>query len=429
MKSILRKLPLFLANVIIGLTFLVLFGWIVRESTKGKQWIPHNVSRSITFFTTLPDRLIIAKEAVERLPLVYVPSPENFEPVNTLDEDVNVLISYADANWKRTIAIKNLRTGEELKTWHIDRLANPHNRIMHSLMLPDSSIIYSLNGVTGLIKIDKNSERLWKQDTIAHHHAINMGANGTFWANTYSKDNGEHIYYGAKFSIDGREFPFIDNTITQFDAETGRILYHKSVTEILVENDLTHLLIKSDSPGDPLHINDVQPVLTDSDHMKVGDVFISSRTSSWIMHYRPSTGEVIELIEGPFMSQHDVDIESDSTIIFFNNGGQTLKGERPDQHRLANDLILVDEQFSGIQRYYLQTGVFERIEQEVFEENQIFSFTESLVDELPNGGYFIEEQNSSVLWVVKDGEVLYKNILESQHEGHHHLANWGRLMP
>lgn len=429
MKSILRKLPLFLANVIIGLTFLVLFGWIVRESTKGKQWIPHNVSRSITFFTTLPDRLIIAKEAVERLPLVYVPSPENFEPVNTLDEDVKVLISYADANWKRTIAIKNLRTGEELKTWHIDRLANPHNRIMHSLMLPDSSIIYSLNGVTGLIKIDKNSERLWKQDTIAHHHAINMGANGTFWANTYTKDNGEHIYYGAKFSIDGREFPFIDNTITQFDAETGRILYHKSVTEILVENDLTHLLIKSDSPGDPLHINDVQPVLTDSDHMKVGDVFISSRTSSWIMHYRPSTGEVIELIEGPFMSQHDVDIESDTTIIFFNNGGQTLKGERQDQHRLANDLIVVDEQFSGIQRYYLQTGVFERIEQEVFEENQIFSFTESLVDELPNGGYFIEEQNSSVLWVVKDGEVLYKNILESQHEGHHHLANWGRLMP
>jgi hypothetical protein len=429
MKSILRKLPLYLANLVIGLTLLSLFGWLVRESAKGKQWVPHNVSRSITFFTTLPDRLVIAKEAVERLPLIYVPSPEDFEPVNKLEEDVNVLLSYGDANWKRTIAIMNLRTGEELKTWHVDRLANPHNRIMHSLMLPDSSLIYSLNGVTGLIKIDKNSERLWKQDTIAHHHAINMGANGTFWANTYAKDKGEHIYYGAKFSIDGREFPFIDNTITQFDAETGRILYHKSVTEILIENDLTHLLIKSDSPGDPLHINDIQPVLTDSDHMKVGDVFISSRTSSWIMHYRPSTGEVIELIEGPFMSQHDVDIESDSTIIFFNNGGQTLKGERPDQHRLANDLIVVDEQFSGIQRYYLQTGTFERIEQPVFNENQIFSFTESLVDELPGGGYFIEEQNSSVLWVVKDGEVLYKNILASQHDGHHHLANWGRLMP
>jgi hypothetical protein len=425
----LRKVPIFIANTVVVLTVLCAFGWVVRETTKGKQWVPHRVSRSITFFTTLPDRLMIAKAAVERLPLVYVPSPENFEPVNELEEDVKVLVSYANANWKRTIAIKNLRTGEELKTWNVDRLANPHNRIMHSLMLPDSSLIYSLNGVTGLIKIDKNSERLWKQDTIAHHHAINMGVDNTFWANTYSKDKGEHIYYGALFSIDGREFPFIDNTITQFDVETGRILYHKSVTEILIENDLTHLLIKSDSPGDPLHINDVQPVLKDGAHMQKGDVFLSSRTSSWVMQFRPATGKVVALIEGPFMSQHDVDIESDSTIIFFNNGGQTLKGDRPSQHRLAENLIEVAPQFSGVVRYHLGSGKFERIYPELFAENEIFSFTESLVEELPGGGYYIEEQNSSVLWVLKDGEVKYKNILASQHEGHHHLANWGRVMP
>ena len=147
------------------------------------------------------------------------------------------------------------------------------------------------------------------------------------------------------------------------------------------------------------------------------------------MHYRPSTFEVVELIEGPFISQHDVDIESDSTIIFFNNGGQTLKGERPDAHRLANDLLVVNEQYSGVQRYYLKSGRFERIYPELFTENEIFSFTESLVDALPGGGYYIEEQNSSVLWILKDGEVKYKNILPSQHEGHHHLANWGRVMP
>ncbi len=75
------------------------------------------------------------------------------------------------------------------------------------------------------------------------------------------------------------------------------------------------------------------------------------------------------------------------------------------------------------------TGDFESIAPEIFAQNEIFSFTESLVDEIPGGGYFIEEQNSSVLWVIKDGEVQYKNILPSQHEGHHHLANWGRVMP
>ena len=109
LKSILRKIPLYLANVVVLLTLLSLFGWLVRETTKGKQWIPHQVSRSITFFTTLPDRLMVAKAAVERLPLVFVPSPENFEPINELEEDVKVLTSYANANWKRTIAIINLR--------------------------------------------------------------------------------------------------------------------------------------------------------------------------------------------------------------------------------------------------------------------------------------------------------------------------------
>ena len=429
MKSLLRKIPLLLANVVVLMTFLSLFGWVVRETTKGKPWIPHNVSRSITFFTTLPDRLMVAKAAVERLPLVFIPSPEDFEPINNLTKDVKVLMSYANANWKRTIAILNLKTGEELKTWSVERLANPHNRIMHSLMLPDSSLIYSLNGVTGVIKIDKNSERLWKQDTIAHHHAINLGVDETFWANTYSKDKGEHIYYGAQFSIDGREFPYIDNTITQFDNATGRILYHKSITEVLIENDLTHLLIKSDSPSDPLHINDIQPVLHNGPYMLKGDVLISSRTSSWMMLFRPSTGAVVKVIEGPFMSQHDVDIETDSTLIFFNNGGQTLKGDRPDKWRLSDPLIQVAPQYSGILRYHMGTGDFESIAPEIFAQNEIFSFTESLVDEIPGGGYFIEEQNSSVLWVIKDGEVQYKNILPSQHEGHHHLANWGRVMP
>ena len=105
-KSFLRKIPLFLANTVVFLTILCLFGWLVRESTKGKQWVPHNVSRSVSFFTTLPDRLVKAKAAVERLPLVYVPSPERFESINKLEEDLKVLISYANADWKRTIAIK-----------------------------------------------------------------------------------------------------------------------------------------------------------------------------------------------------------------------------------------------------------------------------------------------------------------------------------
>ena len=171
------KLHQILASVaksIIIATLIVAFSWLVREVTKGKEWVPHNVSRVITFVSTLPDRLDAAKQALERLPLVYVETEEDFEPVNELEEDVHILATYAPADWKRNIAIINLRTGEEVKTWTIDRLANPHNRIVHPVMLQDSSVIYALQDVTGLIKIDANGERLWKQDKIGHHHAINL---------------------------------------------------------------------------------------------------------------------------------------------------------------------------------------------------------------------------------------------------------------
>ena len=71
----------------------------------------------------------------------------------------------------------------------------------------------------------------------------------------------------------------------------------------------------------------------------------------------------------------------------------------------------------------------EVLDREVWEENDLYSFTEGIVDALPGGGYFVEEQNSSVLWVIQDGVVRYKNVLPSHHPGYHHLANWARIMP
>jgi len=429
MKNWLQKLLLYIAGTVIGLTCVVLFSWLVRATAKGEEWVPYNLSRSLNYLSTLPEVVIEAVEGLDELPLIYVKTEEDFEPLNLLEEDIKVLTSYAHGDWKRTIALINLRTGEELKTWEITRLANSHNRIVHPVMLPDSSLIYALQGVSGLIKIDKNGERLWKQAQIGHHHAINLGHDGSVWANTYWKDGIDYLYYGGTFNFGGREMPFLDNSITQLNPEDGSIIYHKSVAEIMLENDLGYLLVKSNTPGDPLHINDIQPVLHDGPKFKRGDVFISGRSGSWILHFRPSTGKVIEVITGPFESQHDVDIESDSTITFFNNNSQSFKGERPNKWRIADDLVEFPMAVSGLVRYYLGEHRFERVEQEVFDENSIFTFTEGLHEKLPGGGYFIEEQNSSVWYVIKDGKAVYRDVLKSHHEGYHHLSNWARWMP
>ncbi len=66
----------------------------------------------------------------------------------------------------------------------------------------------------------------------------------------------------------------------------------------------------------------------------------------------------------------------------------------------------------------------------VWEANDLFSFHRGHRGRTSlGGGYFVEEQNSSVLWVIQDGLVRYKNVLSSHHPGYHHLANWARVMP
>lgn len=426
----LHKILTALAKTIIGLAVFSLFGWAVLyiEKEEEADQLPLWLVRNVKAFVDAPNVVGQAVRSLQELPLVYVESDPNFEPIHNLEEDVTILTSYAPKPWKRTIALLNLRTGEELKTWQVDRLATPNNRIVHAIMLADSSIVYSLQGFTGLIRIDKNSKRLWKQADIGHHHSLNLGVDSTLWATSYHRENKEYIYFGGEFSLGKRSFPFIVNTISQLNLD-GEILYEKSVLEILVENDLEYLLLKSDSPGDPLHINDCQPVLENGPYWNTGDVWISSRNGSWLMLYRPSTGKVIRLVEGPFRSQHDIDIESDSTILFFNNNSMTLRGERPDGWTMSDNPLIVEKFHSQIMRYYLEDGSFEPVENEVLKQHDLFTYTEGLLEALPSGGYLIEEQNASVLWVVKDGSVLYKDVLKSPYDGYHHISNWARLMP
>lgn len=425
----LHKWLLRISIVIVSIAGLSFFGWSVKEVVLGQSTWPESIQNAIRYFVGFTDLIEEAKKEITGTPETFVETPANFQPINTLEEDVKILTSYHNANDTRTVALINLRTGEELYTWTISKLAVPQDRIVHSIMLPDSSLVYGLDWYSGLIRIDKFGNRLWHQDKIIHHHGKNLAADNTIWACTYEKEEGKSLYYRPIFKTGMGSYPYLDNHITQIDAFSGEILFHKSMTEILMENELTYILVKSESPGDPIHINDVQPVLKDGPYFNQGDLFISARNGSWIMQYRPTTGKVVRMIEGPFYSQHDVDIESDSTLTIFNNNSLQYKREKPNKWPMSDQAYEVDKFSSQGVRIYLNRPGFEILDQSIWEENNIYTFTEGIVDHIPSGGYFVEEQNSSILWVIKDGEVRYKGVLPSHREGYHHLANWARVMP
>ena len=70
--------------------------------------------------------------------------------------------------------------------------------------------------------------------------------------------------------------------------------------EILIENNLIDQSIFEIHSADPIHLNDIEPALSDTMYWEKGDVFLSVRYLSAIIHYRPSSNKVINYITGPF---------------------------------------------------------------------------------------------------------------------------------
>lgn len=423
-----EKFFLRLAIIILSLFGLSVFGWLVKHNSTGDKILGDKMGKGLDAYVSFLDLFEKSVEEVKKLPETFVPTPVGFEAVNKLENDLYALISYSNTEEGRSVEIRNLKNDESLHKWDIANPYQAHDRIMDPLLLPGKRLVYSYNGVTGLICLDSLGNQIWNQDIIAHHHSINLDSAGNIWACTYTKENGGFIIYKGFYDVDGRELVYIDNTISQLDPNTGKLLFHKSITEILNENGLSNLIMKSPNIEDPIHLNDVQPALKTTAWYQEGDLFLSFRNCSALMHYRPSTNKVIRLIEGNFYSQHDIDFLNDSTIIFFNNNSHTFWSGRPGNWRVADQRIDAGDYYSNTMAYDLKNERLYPYEKKVYDEHQIQTFTEGMQEVLADGSLWIEEQNSGKLWVFKNGELLYKNVLPSQHEGHHHLSNWTRIL-
>ena len=413
---------------VVVLAAITVFSWAVAQHVKGERMFGKYVHKVLEVMTTSLDIFEQAVEEVQSLPKTFVPTPEGFTAVNELEDDLWVLLNYTNEENSRTAEVRNLKDGAVLHSWKIRNPFQAHNRVMHPVMLPGKRLVYSFLGHNNVWCIDSAGNELWKQESIQSHHSYNLDHNGDIWICTYPQQEQKKSEYTRYYKIDGKKIPYLDNSLTLLDDETGEVLYHKNISELLVENGLEYILLKSNNFDDPIHLNDVEPVLEDGSFWIRGDVFLSFRTNSTVLHFRPSTGKVIKVLEGPFFSQHDVDIIGDGHIALFNNNGQTLYPKALKNYPKSESIEETANFYSSITHYNYATDSFQNKWISAFEENQIATFTEGLFEYLPNGSIFVEEQNSSVLWVLDEGEVVYKDVLRSHHEGHHHLTNWIRIL-
>ena len=302
------------------------------------------------------------------------------------------------------IGALNRRSTIKAEFIDLSRDKNPQRYpISHPYLTDDGGLIFH-GMITPLAKIDVCSNIVWMIDGV-FHHSIESDADGNFWtASDLIPPLLPHV------TAKGR-----DNTLVKFSPD-GEILFEKSVGEILIENELEHLIYNVARPDDPTHINDIQPVLATGPHWRKGDLFLSLRSSSAIVIYRPSTNEVVWHRTGPWMMQHDIDILNDHQISVFDNNMAVLPwGERGLG---VSDTIVYD----------FSTGGFSSPFSDGFELNEIRTPTEGRSQILPDGELFIEEQNHGRLVKMNTAGDITWQYINRANDGRVYTVHWSRYI-
>ena len=281
----------------------------------------------------------------------------------------------------------------------------------HPLLLEDGSIV-SDSDYSVEFKIGFCSNLIWINDDEKFHHSKMLDHNGDIWV-------AGQMYPQSRYVLEYKAYDFWDDSIIKIDLN-GNILFNKSVTELMIENNLIRdgniFENGEDFRFDPIHLNDIEPALEDSKYWKKGDVFLSLRHQSSIIHYRPSDNKVINYIEGPFSQQHDVDIISDKEIsIFNNNAKEFIDGNAVD----GNSEVLIYDFRKNEYSSYLSESLI---------KNDIQTPNQGRSEILPNGDLFIEETYySRTLYFNADGSIRWTHINRSD-DGKVYPIGWSRIL-
>ena len=155
--------------------------------------------------------------------------------------------------------------------------------------------------------------------------------------------------------------------------------------------------------------------MKDGDFWQKGDLFLSLRSHSIILLYRPSTGEVLHTLIGKTNDQHDVDIFSDKEIsIYDNNRIRKSNGSLSSKNRV----LIYDFELKKYSEY-LQSSIISQ---------SISSPIQSLHTVLSNKDLFIEEtMMGRLLYFDSDGKLIwtYKNKASNNKVG---ILGWSRII-
>ena len=437
--SMFKKVELWVVILVflIGIIFTIFFASIVRHAVLGGERFP-KLQKIAIFFAEIPSNTKKIIQGKNNPLSAYSISTD--EPLRNSDvEQINGFVKYEDSNVnslllisrydgnieKFVIELVDLINFKILNKWVIDTdlidkkktpsifdpfLAKNRYSGVHPLIKKNGDIVFSppltILDFCGNIKTINNK--------YFFHHSNNIDHEGNIWA--ISK------YFPTTLgpTISGTGFySFEEDGLTKVSKDLKTILFRKSLVEILTENELSNFLYRYDYEWDPLHLNDIQPVISDGKYWKKGDLFLSLRNISAIILYRPSTNKVIEIISGPIKHQHDVDIISDHEISIFNNNViGTAKKKNKYMYSGYNEVLIYNFNNRTFKKKFNESLLNLKVDSPTGGVQEILRDSSMLLEETDNGKLHFIDSEGKPKWT-------FYNQAKNQKL---YIMNWSRII-
>jgi Arylsulfotransferase (ASST) len=242
----------------------------------------------------------------------------------------------------------------------------------------------------GLVKLDRNSQVIWRYSGRAHHD-IDIGPDGRIYALTHE------LVDQPLDGFDNLASPRLDDFLVVLSPE-GRELKKVPLIQAVAASEYRHLLhtVSAYAVADPLHTNTVKVITEETAANfafgEAGQILLSFRELGAIAVLDLDTEELVWATRGPWVGQHDPDILPNGNILLFDNYGNFEKPEgRSRVIEFDPETMAIVWQYAGSAEWPLESAI------------------RSSQQRLANGNTLITESSGGrILEVTREGDIVWQ---------------------
>ncbi len=277
----------------------------------------------------------------------------------------------------------------------------------------DLLLIYAQKAIgpweSTLIKIDKNSDILWKS-RVKVHHAVEVVGDRIYALTSEMKPPSRKPVVPALYGM-----PYMDESVSILDSRGNELSRH-SIFQAMANTKTMRLAqaVPFNDRIDTLHSNSLDVLNEHTAHFipraKPGDVLVSLRNLDMLVVVDLENDKIVWALRGGWRAQHDAKMLPNGDILLFDNEGDLMKHGRSRVLEIAPDTGRIVWSFEGTAKDPLDSEI------------------RGGAQRLSNGNTLISESTAGrILEVIPDGSVAWEYVdpLQVTENGRKLIASLG----